>query len=56
MEGKKLMVEGSGKDQNGGKDRPKYVPPSIVSYSSEELIEQLGPALSCSPTPCPPSN
>jgi hypothetical protein len=32
---------------------PVYVPPKIVTYSSEELLEQVGPALTCSPSPCP---
>jgi hypothetical protein len=31
---------------------PDYVPPKIVTYSSEELLEQVGPALTCSPSPC----
>jgi hypothetical protein len=29
-----------------------YVPPKIVTYTSEELLEQVGPALTCSPSPC----
>jgi hypothetical protein len=36
-----------------GEDQlPAYVPPKIVTYTSEELLEQVGPALTCSPTPC----
>jgi hypothetical protein len=36
-----------------GEDRlPAYVPPKIVTYTSEELLEQVGPALTCSPSPC----
>jgi hypothetical protein len=31
---------------------PEYVPPKIVTYTSEELLEQVGPALTCSPSPC----
>jgi hypothetical protein len=31
---------------------PAYVPPKIVTYTSEELLEQMGPALTCSPAPC----
>jgi hypothetical protein len=40
-------------------DRPEqneqqsaYVPPTIVSYTSEEILEQVGPAQACSPSPC----
>jgi hypothetical protein len=33
--------------------QPAYVPPRIVTYTSEELLEQVGPALTCSPNPCP---
>jgi hypothetical protein len=29
-------------------DAPIYVPPKIVSYTSEEILEQIGPALACS--------
>jgi hypothetical protein len=33
--------------------QPAYVPPRIITYTSEELLEQLGPAMACSPNPCP---
>jgi hypothetical protein len=29
-----------------------YVPPRITTYTSEEIIEKIGPAQACSPTPC----
>ncbi len=32
--------------------KPKYEPPRIVTYTSEELLEQIGPAMACSPSPC----
>jgi hypothetical protein len=32
---------------------PVYVPPRITSYTSQEIIELIGPAQACSPTPCP---
>jgi hypothetical protein len=32
--------------------QPVYEPPKIVSYSSEEILEQVGPAQACSPSPC----
>ena len=31
---------------------PQYVPPVIITYSSDEILEQIGPAYACSPTPC----
>ena len=33
-------------------EKPKYEPPRIVTYTSEELLEQIGPAMACSPSPC----
>jgi len=41
-------------DAADGRDesvRTAYVPPRIVTYTSEELLEQVGPALTCSPSP-----
>jgi hypothetical protein len=32
-----------------------YIPPKIVTYTSDEILEQIGPAMACSPTPCPAS-
>jgi hypothetical protein len=33
---------------------PSYVSPKVVTYTSEEIEEQIGPALMCSPAPaCP---
>jgi hypothetical protein len=31
----------------------KYEPPRIKTYTSEEILEQIGPAMACSPTECP---
>ena len=31
---------------------PVYEPPTITTYSSEEILEQVGPAQACSPAPC----
>ncbi|CAN2039226.1 hypothetical protein GMMP15_1110013 [Candidatus Magnetomoraceae bacterium gMMP-15] len=30
----------------------KYEPPEITSYTGEEILEQIGPAHACSPSPC----
>ncbi len=32
--------------------KPEYVTPRIVTYTSEEILEQIGPAQACSPSPC----
>jgi hypothetical protein len=36
----------------GEQQLPDYAPHKIVTYTSEELLEQVGPALTCSPSPC----
>jgi hypothetical protein len=36
---------------NSGK--PVYEPPRITTFTSEEILEQVGPALTCSPTENP---
>ncbi len=28
---------------------PEYVPPRIVTYTREQILEQIGPAQACSP-------
>jgi hypothetical protein len=49
-----LATIDSRKDQsrNHGTSAPACVKPQITSYTSERLMEQIGPALSCSGTPC----
>ena len=42
-----------GIEQKKENEKPAYVPPQIITYTSEELLEQIGPAMACSPTPCP---
>ena len=34
-----------------GQAKPAYVPPMITSYTSEEILKKVGPALTCSPQP-----
>ncbi len=31
----------------------EYIPSKIVTYTSDEILEQIGPAMACSPDPCP---
>jgi len=40
-----------GSEEQGNR-RPDYTPPKIVTYTSEEILEQIGPAQACSPGPC----
>jgi hypothetical protein len=36
------------------KDKPPYVPPEIITFSQDEIIEIIGPAMACSVNPsCP---
>ena len=30
-----------------GKEKEEYIPPEVISYSSEEILEVLGPATAC---------
>jgi hypothetical protein len=47
------MNEDTDMQEEGRDDLPAYVPPRIITYTSEELLEQIGPAMACSPSPCP---
>jgi len=31
---------------------PEYEPPKIITYTEKEILEQIGPAQACSPSPC----
>jgi hypothetical protein len=31
----------------------KYEPPKIITYSEDDILEEMGPAQACSPSPCP---
>ena len=31
----------------------EYEAPKVITYSEDEIIEMLGPAQTCSPSPCP---
>lgn len=26
---------------------PEYIPPKIITYTSDEILEQIGPAMAC---------
>jgi hypothetical protein len=44
------------KTERTTKEKPVYVPPEVTTYTSEEILEQIGPAQACSPSPCPAGN
>jgi hypothetical protein len=49
---KARVLAKEGKPKTKGK--PRYVPPKIVTFSQDEIIEIIGPAMACSVTPsCP---
>ena len=31
-------------EKSGGNPLPEYVPPKVVTYTSEEVLERIGPA------------
>jgi len=33
------------------KERKQYEAPQVITYSEDEIIEMLGPAQTCSPSP-----
>jgi len=39
--------------ENSQLEFPEYEPPKIVTYTSDQILEQIGPALACSGTECP---
>jgi hypothetical protein len=43
------------KENPAPESKPKYQPPKIIVYSSEEILEKIGPAQACSPFTCVPS-
>jgi hypothetical protein len=50
-----LGVCGSLKIKNERSENMKkeYEAPKVLTYSEDEIIEMLGPAQTCSPSPCP---
>jgi len=39
------------KPDTTGQQKPVYEPPKIITYTSEEILEEIGPAMACSPDP-----
>lgn len=47
----------TGSDDIRGKSRQiPYERPIVKTYTSEEILEAIGPAQACSPAPCPVGN
>ena len=36
----------------GAETVPEYISPKIKTYTSDEILEQIGPAMACSPSEC----
>jgi hypothetical protein len=36
---------------SGKKQNPFYEPPKVITYSTDDLMELLGPAQACAPSP-----
>ena len=49
MEEKKLREKKKTVTELAPETDSKYVPPKIVTYTSEQIMEQIGPAQACSP-------
>jgi hypothetical protein len=43
---KKVVTGGAVKDS-----RPAYESPKIVTYTSEQILDQIGPAMACNSSP-----
>jgi hypothetical protein len=42
-----------GRDEGMKEKKETYQAPEVITYSEDEIIELLGPAQPCSPSPCP---
>jgi len=40
------------KSEGENRENPDYTPPTIKTYTSKEILEEIGPAQACSPSPC----
>jgi hypothetical protein len=45
----------NGKDKMS-KKKQVYEPPKIITYSADDILEELGPAQACSPFASPPAH
>ncbi|MCP4661269.1 MAG: hypothetical protein GY856_38180 [bacterium] len=35
--------------EDRGRKKPKFEPPKVITYSGDDVLEELGPAHACSP-------
>jgi len=47
----KKAKQDKGTTETGDSAIPAYIPPKIKTYTSDEILEQIGPAQACSPGP-----
>ena len=45
--------ENTGHGESMKNPLPEYVPPKVITYTSEEVLERIGPAQACSPQGAP---
>ena len=48
----KQQKKEKGTKETERKTMPEYIPPKIITYSSDEILEEIGPAMACSGSPC----
>ena len=49
MNERKFFEEKEKEEKRDPETYSEYVPPRIVTYTSEQIMEQIGPAQACSP-------
>ena len=57
--GEKCKVEGGKRNEKSKRRylmKKEYEAPKVITYAEDEIIEMLGPAQTCSPSPCPTYN
>jgi len=47
-----LNIVAKNREPAGNEEKLPYEAPAMVSYTSEEIRDQAGPAQACSPSPC----
>ena len=49
MDEKKSLIKKDPATKQDPETDLEYIPPKIVTYTSEQIMEQIGPAQACSP-------
>ncbi|MCX5886243.1 MAG: hypothetical protein NT096_10110 [Proteobacteria bacterium] len=37
-------------------EKLSYEAPKLITYSNDDILDEVGPAQACAPTPCPVGN